>query len=129
MQAGAGVVADSDPTYEYNETVNKAKGMLRAIGLAQTIEMRITACKSRRTDCATVPVTPTTSTDPSMLLVIDNYDSFTYNLVQYFGELGAGDEGGAQRRGERREIRTMEPSGSVSRPVPAPRTRRESAAT
>ena len=24
-----------------------------------------------------------------MLLVIDNYDSFTYNLVQYFGELGA----------------------------------------
>jgi anthranilate synthase/aminodeoxychorismate synthase-like glutamine amidotransferase len=25
----------------------------------------------------------------AMLLVIDNYDSFTYNLVQYFGELGA----------------------------------------
>src|SRR5689334_14536254 len=24
-----------------------------------------------------------------MLLLIDNYDSFTYNLVQYFGELGA----------------------------------------
>jgi anthranilate synthase/aminodeoxychorismate synthase-like glutamine amidotransferase len=24
-----------------------------------------------------------------MLIVIDNYDSFTYNLVQYFGELGA----------------------------------------
>lgn len=26
---------------------------------------------------------------PPMLLVIDNYDSFTYNLVQYLGELGA----------------------------------------
>src|SRR5262245_31669297 len=26
--------------------------------------------------------------DP-MILVIDNYDSFTYNLVQYLGELGA----------------------------------------
>jgi anthranilate synthase component 2 len=25
----------------------------------------------------------------TMLLMIDNYDSFTYNLVQYFGELGA----------------------------------------
>jgi anthranilate synthase component 2 len=23
------------------------------------------------------------------LLMVDNYDSFTYNLVQYFGELGA----------------------------------------
>src|SRR5437016_13901045 len=25
----------------------------------------------------------------AMILVIDNYDSFTYNLVQYLGELGA----------------------------------------
>ncbi|OOY42333.1 aminodeoxychorismate/anthranilate synthase component II, partial [Solemya velum gill symbiont] len=24
-----------------------------------------------------------------MLMMIDNYDSFTFNLVQYFGELGA----------------------------------------
>jgi anthranilate synthase component 1 len=38
VQAGAGVVADSNPTYEYEETVNKAKGMLRAIALAKTLE-------------------------------------------------------------------------------------------
>ena len=25
----------------------------------------------------------------AVLLMIDNYDSFTYNVVQYFGELGA----------------------------------------
>lgn len=37
VQAGAGVVADSNPTYEYNETVNKAKGMMRAVGLANTL--------------------------------------------------------------------------------------------
>jgi anthranilate synthase component 1 len=38
VQAGAGVVADSDPAYEYNETANKAKGMLRAVALARTLE-------------------------------------------------------------------------------------------
>jgi anthranilate synthase component I len=37
VQAGAGVVADSDPTYEYVETVNKAKALLRAIALAKTL--------------------------------------------------------------------------------------------
>ncbi len=39
VQAGAGVVADSDPTYEYNETVSKSKALLRAIALAKTIRV------------------------------------------------------------------------------------------
>ncbi len=35
IQAGAGIVADSDPELEYKETVNKAKGMFRAIEMAE----------------------------------------------------------------------------------------------
>ena len=35
VQAGAGIVADSVPVNEWNETLNKAKGMLRAIELAE----------------------------------------------------------------------------------------------
>ncbi len=38
IQAGGGVVADSVPTYEYQETLNKAQAMLRAIALANTLE-------------------------------------------------------------------------------------------
>ncbi len=35
VQAGAGIVADSVPANEYQETVNKAKGMFRAIEMAE----------------------------------------------------------------------------------------------
>ena len=38
VQAGAGVVADSVPASEYQETVNKAKGMMRAIERAKLLE-------------------------------------------------------------------------------------------
>ena len=50
-----------------------------------------------------------------MLLVIDNYDSFTYNLVQYFGELGA--EPLVKRNDEitLEEIRALQPSASSDR--------------
>jgi anthranilate synthase component 1 len=34
VQAGGGVVADSDPEFEYQETVNKSKALIRAAELA-----------------------------------------------------------------------------------------------
>jgi anthranilate synthase component 1 len=35
VQAGGGVVADSDPPAEYQETLNKARGIIKAVELAQ----------------------------------------------------------------------------------------------
>jgi anthranilate synthase component 1 len=38
IQAGGGVVADSDPAAEYDESVNKARAMVRALGAARDFE-------------------------------------------------------------------------------------------
>jgi anthranilate synthase component 1 len=35
VQAGAGIVADSKPDMEYQETLNKARGMLKALACLQ----------------------------------------------------------------------------------------------
>jgi anthranilate synthase component 1 len=35
VQAGAGIVADSDPALEYQETLNKARGLLKAIEITE----------------------------------------------------------------------------------------------
>ena len=53
-----------------------------------------------------------------MLLVIDNYDSFTYNLVQYLGELGAAVE--VRRNDEITvdDIGRMRPDAMVLSPGP-----------
>lgn len=62
-----------------------------------------------------------------MILVIDNYDSFTYNLVQYLGELGAevvvrrNDAVGVE------EVGTLGPSAIVLSPGPC--TPREAGVT
>jgi para-aminobenzoate synthetase component 2 len=59
-----------------------------------------------------------------MLLVLDNYDSFTYNLVQYLGELAADHPVAADLRVERNDvlsleaIRTLNPAAILISPGP-----------
>ena len=65
-------MADSDPAAEYQETLNKARALAAAVAMAKA-----SAAKNQG------------EREDDMIAVIDNYDSFTYNLVQYLGELGA----------------------------------------
>ena len=53
-----------------------------------------------------------------MILVVDNYDSFTYNLVQYFGELGASVVTRRNDEIEMDEIEHLAPSHIVISPGP-----------
>ena len=53
-----------------------------------------------------------------MLLVIDNYDSFTYNLVQYFGELGADPVVKRNDTISPEEIEKLKPTRMVISPGP-----------
>lgn len=59
-----------------------------------------------------------------MILVIDNYDSFTYNLVQYLGELGAELSVAAEIQVYRNDqitleqVRSLQPDGIVISPGP-----------
>ena len=53
-----------------------------------------------------------------MILVIDNYDSFTYNLVQYLGELGASLEVKRNDRVTLEDIEALGPDRIVVSPGP-----------
>ena len=53
-----------------------------------------------------------------MILMIDNYDSFTYNLVQYLGELGAEVVTVRNDAVTVDDIREMKPEGIVISPGP-----------
>ena len=53
-----------------------------------------------------------------MILVLDNYDSFTYNLVQYLGELGATMRVARNDKITIEEIERLEPEGIVISPGP-----------
>jgi anthranilate synthase/aminodeoxychorismate synthase-like glutamine amidotransferase len=53
-----------------------------------------------------------------MILVLDNYDSFTYNLVQYLGELGARMRVARNDALTVDEVEAMAPGGIVISPGP-----------
>ena len=53
-----------------------------------------------------------------MLLLIDNYDSFTYNLYQYLCELGAEVEVIRNDKTTIEDIEAMQPEGIVVSPGP-----------
>ncbi|MDD4939381.1 MAG: aminodeoxychorismate/anthranilate synthase component II [Candidatus Omnitrophica bacterium] len=53
-----------------------------------------------------------------MILMIDNYDSFTYNLVQYFGELGADIKVFRNDKITINKIRKLKPKKIVISPGP-----------
>lgn len=53
-----------------------------------------------------------------MLLMIDNYDSFTYNIVQYFGQLGENVQVHRNDRISLAEIEALKPDRLVISPGP-----------
>jgi len=60
------------------------------------------------------------TTKPIQVLMVDNYDSFTYNLVQYFGELGADVEVHRNDEITVAEIETKLKAGQLDRLVISP---------
>ena len=61
---------------------------------------------------------PATATINTVVFVLDNYDSFTYNLVQYLGELGARVEVRRNDEVSVGEIEAMHPERIVVSPGP-----------
>jgi anthranilate synthase component 2 len=54
-----------------------------------------------------------------MIILIDNYDSFTYNLVQYFGDLGEATDVHRNDKITVNEVMTMNPKAIVISPGPS----------
>ena len=120
VQAGGGIVADSDPNAEFEESRNKAKALIRAAEEAVRFrggtrsQQETKGNHRQKLTLGRVSGLSTGKADVhvkyrwngvfpqsiEMLVIIDNYDSFTYNLVHFLGELGADFPRLSQRRGD-----------------------------
>src|SRR5262249_27485053 len=95
IQVGAGLVADSDPKTGGVETRSKAQGMILALRGS-----------------------PQRGGRQPLLFVLHNNDSFTYNLVQYLGELGASMKVARNDKITVDEVERLELEGIVISPGP-----------
>jgi len=66
-----------------------------------------------------LPKRPSSEASAKRLLMIDNYDSFTYNLVQYLGELGAEVDVRRNDAITLEEVATLRPDAVVISPGPS----------
>src|SRR5580698_7729027 len=78
----------------------------------------IHACRSSLTIEAGFLVATVSGYNKGVVFVLDNYDSFTYNLVQYLGELGAQVEVRRNNEVTIGEIEAMHPERIVLSPGP-----------
>ncbi len=85
--AGSGIVADSDPTREWIEAGNKAQALLEAASGDTGGGSRARLGEVTRHGAWSPPTPPRQVA--ARVLVIDNEDSFVYNLADYAAALGA----------------------------------------
>src|SRR5438270_1312380 len=74
VQAGAGIVADSVPEREYEESMNKAGALVRAVEMARSSGEGAAVARRMSRDGAC----PVSTGESVKVFVLDNYDSFTY---------------------------------------------------